>query len=341
MLHFIAFSLMINVSRQLEDLWYSNKKPAYLLIMLSKVFSWIVKIRAWFYKSGILKIRKVEVPVIVIGNITAGGTGKTPVTLFLSQWFSNKGKKVGIISRGYKGRENRQDPHIVSKEEKAIDFGDEAVYLARESNAMVCVCKNKVKAAELLVRSGVEVIISDDGLQHYKLARDWEIAVVDSSRLLGNQYFLPAGPLRESADRLNHMDLVLFNGQCETRDLVHGDTPTLNFSINNNNLVDLNDGSKQKLSEFKFDKVKVLAGIGNPEKLYKIIEQHGIAVTPINIEDHGQVNINHYSDDICPLLITPKDAVKYNESFPKNTYLLDPKIEIDEDYFSKIFGQYL
>ena len=327
---------MINFSRKLEKIWYSNKRPPYLLIILSKLFSLIVEIRSSLYKSGFLKIRNVEVPVIVIGNLTAGGTGKTPFTLFLSEFFDENKKKVGIISRGYKGRRSSKDPYILSKTDKAIDFGDEAVYLARKSKAMVCVCKDKFRAAKMLVKSGAEIIISDDGLQHYKLGRDYEIAVVDGSRLLGNQYLLPAGPLRESISRINDVDLLLLNGGYEAfsnlKTLPGGFAmPVFNFTINNKGLFNLNDNSKHDLSDFTGKTVQVLAGIGNPERLYKDIEKYGIVVSPIEIEDHGIVDINIYSDDAMPLFMTPKDAVKYNKPFPKNAFVLDPFIKIGED----------
>ena len=334
--HFIVYSLMINFSRKLEKIWYSNKRPPYLLIILSKLFSLIVKIRSSLYKSGFLKIRNVEVPVIVIGNLTAGGTGKTPFTLFLSEFFDENKKKVGIISRGYKGRRSSKDPYILSKTDKAIDFGDEAVYLARKSKAMVCVCKDKFRAAKMLVKSGAEIIISDDGLQHYKLGRDYEIAVVDGSRLLGNQYLLPAGPLRENISRINEVGLVLLNGD----DDGYGNwinaglsnfAAKFNFTINNKAVFNLSDNSKHNLSDFTGKTVQVLAGIGNPERLYKDIEKYGIVVSPIEIEDHGIVDINIYSDDAMPLFMTPKDAVKYNKPFPKNAFVLDPFIKIGED----------
>ena len=327
---------MINFSRKLEKIWYSNKRPPYLLIILSKLFSLIVKIRSSLYKSGFLKIRNVEVPVIVIGNLTAGGTGKTPLTLFLSEFFYENEKKVGIISRGYKGRRSSKDPYILSKTDKAIDFGDEAVYLARKSEAMVCVCKDKFRAAKMLVKSGAEIIISDDGLQHYKLGRDYEIAVVDGSRLLGNQYLLPAGPLRENISRVNEVDLVLLNGDDDGYgNWINSDLSNLaakfNFTINNKAVFNLSDNSKHNLSDFTGKTVQVLAGIGNPERLYKDIEKYGIVVSPIEIEDHGIVDINIYSDDAMPLFMTPKDAVKYNKPFPKNAFVLDPFIKIGED----------
>ena len=343
MLRFIVYSLMNNISSKLNKIWYSKNRPPLLLVILSKIFSLVIKIRSTLFTSKILRSTKVSVPVIVIGNITAGGTGKTPITLFLADWFNDKGKKIGIISRGYKGAKTREVPFILSENDNANDYGDEAVYMARESKAMVCVCKNKAKAAELLIDSGAELIISDDGLQHYKLARDHEIVVMDSIRLLGNGYHLPAGPLRESSDRLNSVDLILINGdQNEQQNLCIGTTPTLNFSIENEYLVNLNTSDKLKLKDFKGQTFKVLAGIGNPEKLYKKIEDHGIKIIPIITEDHGVINLNKlHKEDSCPIMMTPKDAVKYSGPFPDNSYLLEPTIQIDKDYFLTIFGQYL
>ena len=137
------------------------------------------------------------------------------------------------------------------------------------------------------------------------------------------------------------MDLVLFNGRTKAKELLLEDTPILHFNIRNDELVDLNNGSKHKFEELKFTEVRVLAGIGNPEKLYRKIEEHGMTVKPIMTEDHGMVNLDDYFDEKCPLLITPKDAVKYDECFPQNTYLLRPEIEIDTTYLTKTFGQYL
>lgn len=343
MLRCIVYSLMNNISSKLNNIWYSKNRPPLLLVILSKIFSLVVKIRSTLFTSKILRSTKVSVPVIVIGNITVGGTGKTPITLFLADWFNDKGKKIGIISRGYKGAKTREVPFILSEHDNANDYGDEAVYMARESKAMVCVCKNKAKAAELLIDSGAEIIISDDGLQHYKLARDHEIVVMDSTRLLGNGYHLPAGPLRESSDRLNSVDLILINGeQNEQQNLYIGSTPTLNFSIENEYLVNLNTSDKLKLKNFKGQTFKVLAGLGNPEKLYKKIEDHGIKIIPIITEDHGVINLDKlHKEDSYPLLMTPKDAVKYSRPFPDNSYLLEPTIQIDKDYFLTIFGQYL
>ena len=343
MLHCIVYSLMNNISSKLNNIWYSKNRPPLLLIILSKIFSLIIQIRSILFTSKILRSTKVSVPVIVVGNITVGGTGKTPITLFLADWFHDKGKKVGIISRGYKGEKTREQPFILSENDNAKDYGDEAVYMARESKAMVCVCKNKTKAAELLIDSGAELIISDDGLQHYKLARDHEIVVIDSTRLLGNGYYLPAGPLRESSDRLNSVDLILINGgKDEEQNLFLGNAPTLNFNVQNEYLVDLNTGQKSKLKDFRGQTFKVLAGLGNPEKVYKKIEDYGIEVIPIITEDHGLINLENFNkENSYPLMMTPKDAVKYNGSFPNDTYLLEPTIEIDKNYFLTIFGQYL
>ena len=139
------------------------------------------------------------------------------------------------------------------------------------------------------------------------------------------------------------MDLILINGdQNEQHNLCIGSTPTLNFSIENEYLVNLNTSDKLKLKDFKGQTFKVLAGLGNPEKLYKKIEDHGIKIIPIITEDHGVINLDKlHKEDSYPLLMTPKDAVKYSRPFPDNSYLLEPTIQIDKDYFLTIFGQYL
>ena len=160
--------------------------------------------------------------------------------------------------------------------------------------------------------------------------------MVDGSRLLGNQYLLPAGPLRENISRVNEVNLLLLNGDDDGYgNWINSDLSNLaakfNFTINNKAVFNLNDNSKHDLSDFTGKTVQVLAGIGNPERLYKDIEKYGIVVSPIEIEDHGIVDINIYSDDAMPLFMTPKDAVKYNKPFPKNAFVLDPFIKIGED----------
>ena len=326
-------SLMTKLSRKIESNWYTSKKPNVVLRLLAFSFRLLSGIRKSLYSLGILKQIKIEVPVIVIGNINVGGTGKTPVTLWLAGILQKQGVLVGIISRGYGGSLSRREPILVSKNSKAEEVGDESLYLARELDAIVCVCIDKVKAAETLVSNGAEVIISDDGLQHYTLARDFEILVIDASRGFGNSYFLPAGPLREQPETIQSFDYVLINGDDENLDQNWlKDTRYTKFRLLNETVESLSEQSRESISFFSGSEVFVLAGIGNQERFYTSLKDYGLIIQPVVVDDHGKVNlfeIREKSD--LPILMTPKDAVKYDDEFPKNSWLVQPTISFDNE----------
>jgi len=324
---------MTKHSRKIEANWYTSKKPHVVLRLLAFCFGLLSNLRKSLYSLGILKQFKIDAPVIVIGNINVGGTGKTPVTLWLAGILHKQGKHVGIISRGYGGSLSRREPILVSKNSNAEEVGDESLYLARESNAIVCVCVNKVRAAETLVSKGVEVIISDDGLQHYPLARDFEILVIDASRGFGNGYLLPAGPLRERPETIQSFDYVLING--DNGDFGHDwpkDTLYTNFHLLNETVESLSDQSKESISFFTGSEVLVLAGIGNQERFYQSLIDYGVIVQPVAVDDHGKVDLFELrKESNLPILMTPKDAVKYDHEFPKNSWLVQPTISFDNE----------
>ncbi|SVB11950.1 uncharacterized protein METZ01_LOCUS164804, partial [marine metagenome] len=271
-----------------------------------------------------------------------GGTGKTPVTLWLAGILHKQGKNVGIISRGYGGSLSRREPILVSKNSNAEEVGDESLYLARESDAIVCVCVNKVRAAETLLSKGAEVIISDDGLQHYPLARDFEILVIDASRGFGNGYLLPAGPLREKPETIQSFDYVLINGDNEDfgQDWSK-DTRYTNFRLLNETVESLSEQSRESISFFTGSEVLVLAGIGNQERFYQSLKDYGVIVQPVAVDDHGKVDLFELrKESNLPILMTPKDAVKYDHEFPKNSWLVQPTISFDnENVLNEIIKQ--
>ena len=328
---FTDCNLMTKHSRKIEANWYTSKKPNIVLRLLAFCFGLLSSVRKSFYSLGILKQFKIDAPVIVIGNINVGGTGKTPVTLWLAGILHKQGKNVGIISRGYGGSLSRREPILVSKSSSAEEVGDESLYLARESDAIVCVCVNKVRAAETLVSKGAEVIISDDGLQHYSLARDFEILVIDASRGFGNGYLLPAGPLRERPETIQSFDYVLINGnngdfwQDWSKDIQY-----TNFRLLNETVESLNEQSRESISFFTGSEALVLAGIGNQERFYQSLKDYGVIVQPVAVDDHGKVDLFELrKESNLPILMTPKDAVKYNHKFPKNSWLVQPTISFD------------
>jgi len=200
----------------LQRAWYERAPGYRLLIPLSLLYAAVISLRRTLYRLGILHSERLPVPVVVVGNIVAGGAGKTPVTLFLARALSAAGFHPGIVSRGY-GREDDRRLVAVTATSRATDVGDEPLLLARRSGCPVVVGRDRVAAGRMLVEHGVDVVIADDGLQHYRLERDAEVCVVDGSRLLGNGWLLPAGPLREPRGRLGSVDMVLLNGGAAAR----------------------------------------------------------------------------------------------------------------------------
>lgn len=295
------------VARRLERLWYGDSPLVLPLLPLSGLFALAVNLRRAFYARGWLRSSQVGVPVIVIGNITAGGTGKTPLVAWLASRLRADGLQPGIVSRGYGGAAQRV-PVAVAPTSSAEEVGDEPVLLARRTRVPVAVCIERVRAARMLVAAGADVIIADDGLQHYALARDLEIIVVDGNRRFGNGHMLPAGPLREPARRLHGGGgLVLVNGGPEKK---AGD---LCFHLQTSDAVALNRRERRALAVFSGQKVWAVAGIGDPLRFYSELRGHGIEPVPVTVPDHGRVDLTGLRQKAdWPILMTEKDAVKYS-----------------------------
>jgi tetraacyldisaccharide 4'-kinase len=299
-----------DTARLVEGVWYGDHPSARLLSLVLAPLGWLYLLvargRRWAYQSGLLPSASVPVPVIVVGNVTAGGTGKTPVVLWLVDFLVRAGFRPGIVSRGYGGRAGA-GPHRVQLTDDAGVVGDEPLLMARRGPWPVCVGSDRVAAARALVQAGVNVIVADDGLQHYRLRRDLEIAVVDGERGLGNGRGLPAGPLRESADRMQCADLVLVNG--DTPGLAPGQ---LNFRTTISQAC-LPDGSGARpLHDFAGQVLRIIAGIGNPRRFLQALASHGVSGEVLDVADHGRVSAAIMEvNGAPPLLMTEKDAVKY------------------------------
>lgn len=290
-------------SRWLERGWYGSPAATLALLPLSWLFGVIASARRLAYRRGWLAVRRIEVPVIVVGNVTVGGTGKTPVVAALAEGLRRAGFRPGIVSRGYGARLGRE-PHIVRGHEGASEVGDEALLLAATGLA-VCIARDRVAGARALQTAGCDVIVSDDGLQHYALARDLEIAVVDGARGLGNGRLLPAGPLRESPRRLEEVDLVLLNGPGSG---LSGEE----FHFELGEAVRLGGGERRALASFRGQRVKVLAGIGNPARFFAALEAEGLQLETVPAADHERLDERTLAAlEPGPLLMTEKDAVKY------------------------------
>lgn len=287
--------------RGLERIWYERDTPPWWLLPAASLFGTLASAR-----RRLLQPRSVGVPVIVVGNITVGGAGKTPVVGHLVALLQEMGRRPGIVARGYGGRARRW-PQPVTAESDPRLVGDEPVLHARRSGCPVAVGPDRVAAARLLADSGeVDVIVSDDGLQHYRLARICEIAVVDGRRGLGNGALLPAGPLREPASRLCECDLVLVNG---------GDwqpqVPALRFSLRCEQARPLAGGEPVPLAAMAGRRVHAVAGIGDPQRFFDSLRAADLDPVPHPFPDHHAFRPEDLRfDDGLPVLMTEKDAVK-------------------------------
>ena len=291
--------------KRLESLWWDRNGFALALLPLSWLFCLLVKIRRLLYRLRIFKTHHLSVPVVVVGNITVGGAGKTPLVIWLAEHFKELGLKPGIISRGYGGSAEYWPQQVVPGSDPAA-VGDEPVLISQRTNCPVSVGPDRVAAAMAIQRYlDCDVIISDDGLQHYALGRDVEIVVIDGERGFGNEYCLPAGPLRENVSRLKSVDMVVSNGTTGPGRFI--------MQLGNIKVINLLDPTQsKKLDDFKTEKmVYAVAGIGNSERFFKQLENAGIKIERMGFPDHHK-----YSEDDLkiagdtPLLMTEKDAVK-------------------------------
>lgn len=292
------------LTRWATDIWYKDPFIGVWLMPLGFVFSDAAKFRKFLYRMGVLKTHKMPVPVIVIGNITVGGTGKTPLVIWMALLLKEAGFKPGIISRGYGGQAESW-PQWVTAESDVKNVGDEAVLIAKQTTCPMAVGPLRADAATMLIKqAGCNIILSDDGLQHYALNRDIEIVVIDGDRRFGNGYCLPAGPLREPIERLKSVDFVIVNGK---------KTEENEFSMQlvGDTAVNLITGELKPLQQFNSNDCHAIAGIGNPERFFKLLEQAGLTCTCHSFPDHYQFQRQDIEfADHKHVLMTEKDAVK-------------------------------
>lgn len=321
---------------RLHRLWYADGYLHLLLAPLSLLFALASAVRRYLFRRGILASQRIDVPVIVIGNITAGGTGKTPVTIWLAKSLRERGFNPGIVSRGYGAVIGDVPVQAIPGSDPDI-VGDEPLLMANRSQCPVVVHPNRVAAARELARMGVDVVLSDDGLQHYRLQRDFEIAVVDGARLFGNGWLLPAGPLRESRKRLQTVDRVLVqleSGQslADVPALEDGITRASAFFLTGHALVSLDDTRTRNFREFGRRPVHAIAAIGNPERFFRSLEAHGLSVMRHPFPDHARFTARDVTfDDDADIVMTEKDAVKCREFATERHWYLPVDVKLRDD----------
>ncbi len=302
--------------------WYSPH-PIWFLIPLAWVFWLLSSLRRGLYVLGVLPSVTLSLPVIVVGNISVGGTGKTPFVIWLARELRRRGHQPGIISRGYGG--DTATPRRAEADSDPRQVGDEAVLLARHAGAPVAVGRDRIAAARLLPPD-VDVILSDDGLQHYRLARQHEFVLLDGSRGLGNGWLLPAGPLREAESRLDGTQVIIKvtpGGNFTWPD-------ALRMRLKADTAVNLKDGKRRDLSSFAGQKVHALAGIGNPSQFFATLEAAGLKPEGRELPDHVTPDAADldFADDL-PVFMTEKDAVKCGELALARHWYLEAAAEFD------------
>jgi tetraacyldisaccharide 4'-kinase len=293
----------MSVQSWLNRMWYERAAPPWWLLPMSVVYGAVSGSRRYLYRKHLRRSSRLSRPVVIVGNLSVGGTGKTPLVCWLVARLRERGFKPGVVTRGYGG--NSGAIHLIEVFDDPKRVGDEPILLARRTGVPVAVGRDRPAAAQLLVGAGCDVIVSDDGLQHYALARDCEVVVIDGDRRFGNGWLLPAGPLRETRSRLKVADAIVVNGG---RALLEG---ALSMRLEAKSAVALLGDRAMPLQSLAGSVVHAIAGIGNPERFFNMLRAHGIEVIGHPLADHARLRPQDiaFADD-KPVLMTEKDAVK-------------------------------
>ena len=318
----------------ISRLWYGDSPWAVLLSPLAVLFAGASALRRQLYRLGIRRSIDVGCPVVVVGNLTVGGTGKTPVTLWLAEQLKACGRRPGIVSRGYRGRLGPRPVPVRADSDPAV-VGDEPLLMERRQVCPVVVHPDRVAAARMLIEMDCDIIVADDGLQHYRLARQYEVAVVDGRRGFGNGRLLPAGPLREPVSRLARVDRILVQREpgaeaVPTLALPDG-VPHGAFVLLADVARNVRDASETPLTAFRGKTVHAVAGIGHPGRFFRLLQSHGIEVIPHAHPDHAALGERHLRfEDGRDVMLTEKDAVRCRGIAPDNCWYVPVRVAFDE-----------
>lgn len=318
-----------------DDIWYGKHPAKWFLSPLSALFSVSTSLRRWLFKIGIKASEKPAVPTIVVGNIAVGGTGKTPLVVFLCEQLQFAGYKPGIISRGY-GSKAPNYPFVVDGKASVIESGDEPFMLHQRTQCPLVISPIRTAAAKhLLANFDVDVIITDDGLQHYALQRDIELIVIDGKRRLGNGHLLPMGPLREGPWRLNTADFIICNGG-------NGKAGEINMTLKPAPLRKVTDNSEATIDTSKQERYTAIAGIGNPQRFYNTLQAHQFNISAQHdFPDHHDFTFADISavSNNGAVIMTEKDAVKCQSFAQDNWYYLPVNAHLDAQFLPKLLSQ--
>ncbi len=329
------------LQQKIESHWVQSKLGmSIFLYPLSRLFQSIAYLRRQAYQKKIFKQIKLPVPVVIVGNIHVGGVGKTPLVVALVESLKQRGIQVGVVSRGY-GRE-ATGILMVDKNGSAADYGDEPLMIHRKTGVPVAVGANRISAARLLLANHpIDIILADDGLQHYQLQRDLEIVAFPANDMNKKLDSLPNGPLREPLARLNSIDALVVTGMAET--LAHA-VLVKQFNLNHDVLIaqsHLEEGLFYQLTNtslqvtadfFQEKKIAAMAGIGSPQKFFRTLSRLGVdCEKKISFPDHYEYKREDMPDDMDIIIVTEKDAVKMTNFKLDNVWVLPVNATIEPD----------
>lgn len=313
----------------LPQRWYENRPPPWWTLPLAALYGGVTALRRALYRRGVLRAWRLTVPVVVVGNLVAGGAGKTPLTIALVNALRERGWKPGVVSRGYGG--NTRAPLLLDDDPEAAVAGDEPTLIRRRTQLPVAVGADRVRAAHLLLADGVDVIVADDGLQHYGLARDLEICVIDGERRLGNGRLLPAGPLREPVARLARVDFIVSNGGAPGP----GEVP-MRLVLEDALAVD-GSGRRRALDTFGRQPVHAVAGIGHPARFFSALRTRGLDVVEHAFPDHHRYIAAALDFGVdAQVLMTEKDAVKCRAFARPDWWYVPVRAELPDAFFDAV-----
>lgn len=309
-----------------EKIWFQGSPLMWLLWPFSLIFGLLSGLRRRLYARNVLSVFRSRVPVVVVGNIMVGGNGKTPVVIALAEELLARGFRPGVVSRGYRAHPPAY-PYEVTTDSPADLAGDEPLLILLKTGVRMVIDPDRARAVRYL-ENDTDVIITDDGLQHYALGRDIEIVVVDGRRRFGNGHLLPMGPLREPVSRIREADYVLNNGGEQDGEypvrLVPGRVCRLDGTA-----ADLPEGTE----------VCALAGIGNPERFNRTLREAGFRVIrSISVPDHGFVPEKEAREIAggLPVIMTEKDMVKYGRGHIEGFYSLGVRAELPAEFYDRL-----
>jgi len=320
----------LSVESRLQKIWYTRSAASQALRPLAWLFCGVVQLRRVLYRLRLLPSQRLPVPVIVVGNLTVGGTGKTPLVIAIVNCLQRAGYRPGIISRGYGGKA-RHWPQQVRPDSDPVMVGDEPILIARRTACPMAVGPERVVAGRsLLQHAEVDILVCDDGLQHYALRRDLEILVIDGVRRFGNGFCLPAGPLREPVRRKERVDFIVTNGASVEREYgmeYRGDT-LVNLARREN---------RRPLAGLAGQRVHGVAGIGNPPRFFAALRHAGLEVEPHAFPDHhAYIEAELDFGDDAPVIMTEKDAVKCGRFARDHFWYLPIEAQLDPELETRL-----